>query len=50
MLTKLENEQKRFKSDASDDHLYDFLVTANHLEDYLKKTAWIYVTRLNTTR
>lgn len=38
MLNKLENEYKRFQSDSSDENLYNFFVTANHLKDYLKNT------------
>lgn len=38
MLNKLENEHRRFKSDSSDENLYNFFVTANHLKDYLKNT------------
>lgn len=38
LLKKLESEYERFQTDSSDENLYNFFLTANHLKDYLKNT------------
>jgi len=38
MLNKLESEYGRLQASASDDNLYNFFVTANHVKDYLRNT------------
>jgi hypothetical protein len=42
MLRKAERELSRFQSEFNIDNLFNFFVTAYHVQDYIEKTAAVH--------